>query len=252
MNPKRGRSPTVGGTVHDHAVVAQPERLPNPAGGGGATPTPRLHFSTAPLAEVNLLLARAHYLGPLRGGGRLVLGGYVDGDLVAAQVWRGPTSRHLPGHWLELSRWCLTPAAGPNAGSRMQGWAAAHLRRTYPDLTTLISYSDPSVGHTGALYRASNWRWAPTWHRLRPPPTANGDWGGKARQAVKDRWVYDLRPDEDRACLAVNDNGALRRYLASEEWAETTHRWPSNLLAEATERGLIHHHEEADHAHARA
>jgi hypothetical protein len=76
---------------------------------------------------------------------------------------------------------------------------------------TLVSYSDPSAGHTGSLYRACNWTWAPTWHRLRPPPTGNGNWGGGKSQAVKDRWVFHVaRKDPARAGLVVTDRGAIR------------------------------------------
>src|SRR5262249_55250956 len=70
-----------------------------------------------------------------------------------------------------------------------------HLR---PNVTTIISYSDPSRGHTGSLYRACNWWWAPTWHRLRPPPTGNGSWSQGARQSVKDRWVFAIKKDSSR------------------------------------------------------
>ena len=53
------------------------------------------------------------------------------------------------------------------------------------------------------------------WLRLRPPPTGNGDWGTGA-QAVKDRWVYALRPDPKRtAVIAVDDPGALRHWHAN-------------------------------------
>lgn len=55
-------------------------------------------------------------------------------------------------------------------------------------------------------HRAANWRWSPTWHRLFPPPTANGSWDGHTRQEVKDRWVYPLRRDPDRdEILRVKD-----------------------------------------------
>jgi hypothetical protein len=74
-----------------------------------------------------------------------------------------------------------------------------------------VSYSDPSVGHTGALYRACNWWWAPTWHRLRPPPSGNGSWSDGRVQSVKDRWIFPLRPDPDRAgVLLVKDASLLR------------------------------------------
>jgi len=69
----------------------------------------------------------------------------------------------------------------------------------FPEVTTCVSYSDPSVGHTGALYKACNWQWAPTWHRLKPPPTGNGSWDGQTQQSVKDRWIFRLRPDAQRA-----------------------------------------------------
>lgn len=179
------------------------------------------------LVEANALLAEHHYLGPIRQG-RYTFGGYVMGELVAAQVWKAPTARNLPsdGTWLELARWCLTPAAGPDAGSRMHRWAVRGLRDALPDVTTLISYSDPSHGHGGSLYRACNWLWAPTWHRLRPPPSGLGSWDGKTRQEVKDRWVFPLRDDPGRAgVLQVRDRGAIRAFHASGE-AERCARWP--------------------------
>lgn len=168
-------------------------------------------WDDASINEVDPLLAAFHYLGPANGG-RYVFAGFVSGSPVAAMVWRMPTSRYLPsdGTWLELSRWCLTAAAGPNAGSRMHAFAVKQLKRREPGLTTLVSYSDPSVGHTGALYRACNWIWAPTWHRLRPPPSGNGNWGS-GPQSVKDRWVFHLRRDSRRAeLLSVKDEALMR------------------------------------------
>jgi hypothetical protein len=170
------------------------------------------------LAEVAALLTVKHYLGPVKAGGaQAVVVGAVDGQVVAAQVWRRPTSRRLPadGTWLELSRWCLTPEAGADAGSRMHAQAVKLLRLNF-GVGTLVSYSDPSQGHTGALYRACNWRWAPTWHRLRPPPTGQGNWGTDQVQHVKDRWVFPIGHDPRRQdILMVNDGGAIRRWLAS-------------------------------------
>jgi hypothetical protein len=77
--------------------------------------------------------------------------------------------------------------------------------------TTVVSYSDPSQGHTGALYRACGWLWAPTWHRLRPPPTGNGAWTEGKQQAVKDRWIFPLKPDDRRASvLPVSDTAVIK------------------------------------------
>ncbi len=170
--------------------------------------------------EVNDLLTRNHYLGPIKSGTfACIVIGQVGQQVVAAQVWRRPTSRRLPsdGSWLELSRWCLTPAAGKNAGTRQHAAAVRLLRTEFPDVTTLVSYSDPSQGHTGALYRACNWRWAPTWHRLRPPPTGSGNWGTQKVQHVKDRWVFEVcRDARRRSLLLINDRGAIRRWLGQQ------------------------------------
>jgi hypothetical protein len=144
-----------------------------------------------------------------------VIIGELGGAAVSAQVWRPPTSRRLPadGTWLELSRWCLTLAAGKNAGSAQHAAAVRLLRGSA--VTTLVSYSDPSQGHTGALYRACNWLWCPTWQRLRPPPTGAGNWGSAVKQHVKDRWIFPVARDDRRSeILRINDRGAIRYWLA--------------------------------------
>lgn len=151
------------------------------------------------------MLRTAHYLGPIRRG-------QAYQDEAGIIVFASPTARNLPNTWLEITRWCIITDL-KNAGSSQ--WA--RFRRVLlseTDATTLVSYSDPSVGHTGALYRACNWWWAPTWHRLRPPPSGNGSWAtGGGRSGIKDRWVFPLRPDPARVTiLRAQDEAALRRY----------------------------------------
>lgn len=177
-------------------------------------------------SEVNRLLRDEHYLGE-RDSGQLVFAGISeDGAVVAAQIWGAPSSRRLPsdGTWLELARWCLTPRAGKNAGSRQHGEVVRWIRANRPDITTLISYSDPSQGHTGSLYRACNWEWWPTWHRLSPPPTGNGRWtAGGDTESVKDRWMFPLRDDgRRREVLMIDPDQAgrtLRKTLARNDLA---------------------------------
>lgn len=155
-------------------------------------------------AEVAATLEANHYLGPIRRG-------FAWRDQFGVIVFGHPTARGVPAHWLELIRWCIT-SREKNAGSRQ--WAAVirAVRERFPAATTIVSYSDPSVGHTGALYRACNWLWAPTWHRLRPPPTGNGAWKSGQIQAVKDRWVFPVRPDPIRVDrLIAKDESILRR-----------------------------------------
>lgn len=160
------------------------------------------------LELANRALNEKHYLGA---SGR----GFALHDDAGILVFANPSSRRLPQDWLELVRWCLI-ARTPNAGSNQWARVAAWLRTNRPEASTVVSYSDPSAGHLGALYRSCNWLWAPTWHRLRPPPTGNGDWGRDEPQATKDRWVYPLGPDPRRAeLLSVNDSSVLK----SKPWA---------------------------------
>lgn len=155
-------------------------------------------------AAVGEILRERHYLGPI---GR----GLAWQDDLGVIVVASPTARHIPGNWLEITRWCILERGG-NHGSTMWGRFVKALRKARPDVTTLVSYSDPAVGHTGALYRACNWLWAPTWHRLRPPPSGNGAWSTGEQSSVKDRWVFPLRPDAARASvLKVKDDSILAR-----------------------------------------
>lgn len=147
-----------------------------------------------------------HYLGAT---GR----GFAWSDLHGVIVFAKPTARRLPqdGTWLEVVRWCLVEG-NRNAGSSQWARARRAVAHEHRELTTFVSYSDPSVGHTGALYRACGWLWAPTWHRLRPPPTGQGSWKDGERQEVKDRWVYPVRRDGRRAeLLRVRDTALERR-----------------------------------------
>lgn len=162
--------------------------------------------NVVPVDHVAEFLDRHHYLGASRRG-------IAWSDEFGVLVLAPPTSRRLPhDRWLELVRWCLVGAK--NGGSQQFARVHRWVRTAYPNVTTLVSYSDPSQGHTGALYKACNWSWAPTWHRLRPPPSGNGDWGSGA-QAVKDRWIYALRSDAQRAqIISVKDQAIVRKMHA--------------------------------------
>jgi len=179
-------------------------------------------MALAGLESPNDILAAHHYLGPRTRGET-----YCD-DAGVILVGR-PTARNLPKKWLELSRWCIT-SKEKNAGTRQWSRFVLWVKERHPGCTTIVSYSDPSVGHTGALYRACNWLWAPTWHRLQPPPTGGGSWEGKKISAPKDRWVFTVRPDPEREAVL-----SLRKHPA------TFSRWPWASYTEPTwRRGVPH------------
>lgn len=194
-----------------------------------------------------VLLEDRHYLGPSH---RAKL---TYEDDFGVMVFASPSSRNLPTAWLELVRWCVVgeiiqarqwdviesrhlSGHGDriNAGSR-QWKAAKQWLMTQSDATTVVSYSDQSVGHTGALYRACGWLWAPTWHRLFPPPTGQGKWTTDGKiQAVKDRWVSLLRPDDNRAAALAVKDGRVKRIA----WAEYREpRWKRGIAQRETGGG---------------
>ena len=157
-----------------------------------------------PLSSANKVLKEMHYLGAVRRG---IAWGDEFGVLVLASP---PTSRHLPTDWIELTRWCLVGYrnGGSKQWSRVSRWISYRL----PEVTTVVSYSDPSQGHTGALYRACNWKWAPTWIRLVPPPTGNGNWGGRGVQSPKDRWIFEIKSDSRRGSILSLEPSYKRRF----------------------------------------
>jgi len=156
-----------------------------------AVTTPLFDEHVRSVRDVNPTLAVRHYLGPIARG-------WAWESEEGVMVFGNPSSRRLPqDRWVELLRWCLLRNR-PNDGSRQWSQFVKWARRSIPEITTVVSYSDPSAGHSGALYKACNWLWRPTWHRLKPPPTGNGSWDGKTYQSVKDRWIFELRPDADR------------------------------------------------------
>lgn len=161
-------------------------------------------MSWTQVRRVNQTLNDRHYLGSI---GR----GIAWEDEFGCMVLTNPTSRRLPMRWLEIARWCLH--GEKNGGSRQWARVRRQIRVIRPDVTTVVSYSDPSAGHTGALYKACGFKWRPTWHRLRPPPSGNGNWGTR-QESVKDRWVYEIAADAERdEILSVKDAAAARRDL---------------------------------------
>jgi hypothetical protein len=145
-----------------------------------------------------------HYLGASKRG-------LAWSDEFGVLILANPTSRRLPhDRWLELVRWCLS--GEKNAGSRQWARVRRWLQAEHPEITTVVSYSDPSANHTGALYRACGWLWAPTHLRLAPCPSGNGSWKSGEVATAKDRWIDPLWPDPARADILANREKVPERF----------------------------------------
>jgi len=96
---------------------------------------------------------------------RAVYGGFLDGKLVAVCKFstvirkESATSMGLPpSRVLELDRFCIHPSyQKKNFASWFLARCVSRVFSDFPDVLSLISFSDMTMGHTGTIYRASNW-----------------------------------------------------------------------------------------------
>jgi hypothetical protein len=60
---------------------------------------------------------------------------------------------------LELRRLVLLDEVGRNSESHVVGWTLRWLKKNLKHVKTVVSYADPSHGHSGVIYRASNFKY---------------------------------------------------------------------------------------------
>lgn len=105
---------------------------------------------------VNGFLEKHHYLGRVAGWkvcGVLWSDHFTwDGLVVVSR----PVARMVDKDTVEVTRLCLRRGAPKNSGSRLLGWATRWAVKN--GYRRVITYADPSQGHTGVIYRAANFR----------------------------------------------------------------------------------------------
>ena len=105
-----------------------------------------------------------HYSRCCPSGKLYALGFYEDNNFIGTIIFSGGANFNLGKHWdlkvdesgvLELTR-----VAFSNHNEQVSHFlsiAIKELKKRLPDLQLLISYADISQGHTGIIYRATNW-----------------------------------------------------------------------------------------------
>ena len=146
------------------SVVAA--QLEDHRAGGGAIPTSALHsLLVKPISMVMAgdLLAPEHYLHSFPGGTQLAFGVFEGPRLQGAlTLGAGPANAYAlvegarPGHCLVLTRLWHSDELPSNSESRVLGIVLRALRRN-TEAKFLISYADPTQGHVGSIYQATNW-----------------------------------------------------------------------------------------------
>lgn len=122
---------------------------------------------------------------------------WFGGELHGVAMWLPPTptaARSVAGReWkgvLALTRFVLAPDVPSNGASFLLGASMRLLdRQTWP---WLLTYADSSQGHTGSIYRATNWTYLGPWD-------AGDTWvGPDGEQRGRKRGGRNLSADEMR------------------------------------------------------
>lgn len=105
-------------------------------------------------------MIKQHYLGRWPGVCVCLLalrrGGKALGVIVFALPPRETMKRYGGETW-ELARLWIEETVPTNAETFLIARGVRFIRQNHPAVKVLVSYADPSVGHTGTIYRAANW-----------------------------------------------------------------------------------------------
>jgi hypothetical protein len=105
-------------------------------------------------------MIRRHYLGCWPGVTVATLGLYRDEEPVGVIVFSLPppeTFVRYGGETWELGRLWVRDEEPRNTESWFIARAVRYVKRFHRQVVALVSYADPSVGHEGVIYQASNW-----------------------------------------------------------------------------------------------
>ena len=107
------------------------------------------------------MFIRAHYLAKRPAVVVLCLIAERNGEPIGCIVYSLPpreVEKRYGGKVWELSRLYLLDKIPKNAETWLIGKSVRHIKRNHKDVSHLLSYADPSAGHSGTIYKAANWR----------------------------------------------------------------------------------------------
>lgn len=148
------------------AVVQKIEYAASQSRDGGLKPTSPLHnilVNPVPYRIARELFERHHYLHSLPGGTKMAFGVFLEDKLLGAITFgAGPQNAyHLisdacPRDCLTLTRLWLSDELPANSESRVLAVLLKAIKH-HTRVKFLITYADPSQGHLGIIYQATNW-----------------------------------------------------------------------------------------------
>jgi len=119
-------------------------------------------YSIGPASRIEAEpLVRAHYLKRWPGVVVATLGmwkgPFLVGVIVFALPPRETAKRYRVRVAWELARLYIMDSEPFNSETWFMAKAIKWVRSTFPAVDLLVSYADPSVGHSGIIYKAANW-----------------------------------------------------------------------------------------------
>lgn len=121
-----------------------------------------LKFKDALNPKIGAFIKKNHYSGSVSRGNKFVYILLVNNKMRGVATFGTPVGNRVEefygGQVLECKRFCLAPNAPKNAASFFMGHCLRDLKKR-PNISKIISYADPEVGHEGIIYRASNFKY---------------------------------------------------------------------------------------------
>lgn len=105
-------------------------------------------------------MVHRHYLRCWPGVCVAILGMFSEKGPVGCIIFALPpreTAKRYGGVTWELARLWIEDHIGTNAESWLIAKGVRYVRQTFQEVKYLVSYADPSRGHSGVVYKASNW-----------------------------------------------------------------------------------------------
>lgn len=117
----------------------------------------KLELSTK--TDVDKWIIEHHYLHSVPAGARLRLWIKDDDDnIIGAMMWGRPTARTYDyNRIMELTRLHMIDETEPCAESKALGMARKLIRKMFPNIKGLITYTSTGENHKGTIYLADGW-----------------------------------------------------------------------------------------------
>lgn len=118
-----------------------------------------MHLERCAVSDIHTFIA-SHYLRKRPAVVTLCLAA-MDPHPVGVVVFALPpkqTAVRYGGLTWELARLYLMDECAPNSETKIISMAVRFIRFQFPEVRFLVSYADPSAGHSGTIYRAAGWK----------------------------------------------------------------------------------------------